>query len=276
VDESVALAVTSIHAAVETFIGPDFGASSTAEAPDLWDASLAGLDDAYKAYWLDPAQHYFACHCAQSEYDALIAGLDDNTPAGLFAKAQLQSIAGKGASAWLEILPTARCLMLSNGDFSLAMQRRLGFPNLPRGAPTVTCFCGVPLASTDSEHAHTCSTPNALSVLRHDNILEVVRRALRRRRLLVQGTAARCSSLCCQGLPSGSPTGARISHGPPERATDNSGQTARRSCQAGSTDAGRPGASPAPRRQPGLPPITEDTPARDGECCKELCYNQAG
>jgi hypothetical protein len=32
-------------------------------------------------------------------------------------------------------LPSARCLVLPDGDFSLAMLRRLGLPNLPRGAP---------------------------------------------------------------------------------------------------------------------------------------------
>jgi hypothetical protein len=58
------------------------------------------------------------------------------------------------------------------------MRQRLGLPNLPRGTPIVTCFCGAPLASTDSEHAHSCPIPNALRVLRHDNIVEVVRRAL--------------------------------------------------------------------------------------------------
>jgi hypothetical protein len=58
-------------------------------------------------------------------------------------------------------------------------RRRLRLPNLPRGAPTVTCFCGKALATTDSEHAHTCPTPNALRVLRHDELVEVVCRAMR-------------------------------------------------------------------------------------------------
>jgi hypothetical protein len=63
--------------------------------------------------------------------------------------------------------------------FRAALHRRLGLPTLPRGAPTVTCFCGKALAATDSEHAHTCPTPNALCVLRHDELIKVVRRAMR-------------------------------------------------------------------------------------------------
>jgi hypothetical protein len=101
-------------------------------------------------------------------------------PEGLIAKARLRSIAGQVASAWLETLPTARCPVLPDGYFRPAMSRRLGLPNLPQGAPSVTCFCGAPLACTDSEHAHTCPTPNALRVLCHDSVVEIVRRALRR------------------------------------------------------------------------------------------------
>jgi hypothetical protein len=90
------------------------------------------LDDAYKGNWLGPAQHYFARHHARRNYDALLAGLDDSTLEGLIAKARLWSIAGQGALARLEMLPTARCPVLPDGDFRLAMQRRLGLPNLPR------------------------------------------------------------------------------------------------------------------------------------------------
>jgi hypothetical protein len=62
------------------------------KTPDLWDESLAPLDDAYNGNWLGPAQRDFARHRAQRDYDALLAGLDDGTPDGLIAKP------GSGAS----------------------------------------------------------------------------------------------------------------------------------------------------------------------------------
>jgi hypothetical protein len=51
------------------------------------------------------------------------------------------------------------------------LRRCLRLPTLPRGAPTVTCFCSKALAATDSEHAHTCPNPNALCVLCHDELV---------------------------------------------------------------------------------------------------------
>jgi hypothetical protein len=83
------------------------------------------------------------------------------------------------ASAWLEALPAARSLTLSDSEFRAALRRRLGLPILPRGAPSVTCFCCKPLTATDSEHDHTCPTTNALRVLRHDELVEVVSREMR-------------------------------------------------------------------------------------------------
>jgi hypothetical protein len=49
----------------------EVGHQARTEASDLWDESLAELDDVYKGNWLGPAQHYFACHRAQKLFDQL-------------------------------------------------------------------------------------------------------------------------------------------------------------------------------------------------------------
>jgi hypothetical protein len=86
----------------------------------------------------------------------------------------LRSEACRSASAWLEAVPTAFPLRLSDGDFRAALRRRLGESNLPQGSPAAPCFCKAQIGSTDAEHALTCHAPNALRVLRHDEIVDAV------------------------------------------------------------------------------------------------------
>jgi hypothetical protein len=64
---------------------------------------------------LELAQHNFARHHAKCKYEALLKGLDDDTTEGLTKKPRLRSIAGQGASAWLDTLPTAYCLTFYDG-----------------------------------------------------------------------------------------------------------------------------------------------------------------
>jgi hypothetical protein len=151
--------------------------------------------------------------------------------------------------------------MLSDGGFRLAMGRRLGLSDLPRGHPHSHLFLWRPWP--DSEHAHTCTAPSAMRVLRHDNIVEVVGRTLRRGGvalfkeplLAALDRAARVSLEAAQQAHA-----SRMG-----RPTDNSGQTARPSSQARSKAAAPPSASAALRPQPELLPIAEDASARDGE-----------
>jgi hypothetical protein len=63
-----------------------------------------------------PAQHDVPRHRAHRDYEALLAGLDDSTPEALIAKARLGSIAAK------EPQPTARCLVLPDGNFDSTLQ----------------------------------------------------------------------------------------------------------------------------------------------------------
>jgi hypothetical protein len=88
-------------------------------------------------------------------------------------------VASLCASVWLEAIPAARSLTLSDSEFLAALRRRLRLPTLPRGAPAVTCFYSKALAATDSEHAHAYFNPNALLVLCQDELIEVVLSAMR-------------------------------------------------------------------------------------------------
>jgi hypothetical protein len=157
-------AMSSGPALLRQFDGPHRTALET-----TWQQAMAAAPDSNTAA---SAQSTFAVHQAQAAYDHLLQG---STADGQIAQARLRSVASPCASAWLEALPAARSLTLSDSEFRAALCRRLGLPTLPRGAPTVTCFCGKALAATDSEHAHTCPTPNALRVLGHDKLVEVVR-----------------------------------------------------------------------------------------------------
>jgi hypothetical protein len=65
-------------------------------------------------------------------------------------------LTGQGILAWLETLPTARCLAF----LMVAMQRQLRISCFTRGAPTV--ICGAAQARIGSEHAHQCPAGNAL------------------------------------------------------------------------------------------------------------------
>jgi hypothetical protein len=149
-------------------------------APGLWRPDLEPLPDPLSDHTLTQAQHTYARHRAQSTYDALFRDVDQPPQLRMQTLARLRSVACRSASAWLEAVPTAFPLRHSDGDFWAALRRRLGESNLPQGAPAAPCFCKALIGSTDAEHALTCHAPNALRVLRHDEIVDVVRRALHR------------------------------------------------------------------------------------------------
>jgi hypothetical protein len=65
-------------------------------------------------------------------FDELISAVNHRPPeARTQTLARLRSVACRSASAWLEALPTAYSLRLSDGDFRAALQRHLGSPNSP-------------------------------------------------------------------------------------------------------------------------------------------------
>jgi hypothetical protein len=150
-------------------------------APDLCSPKTATLQAALEHGTLAQAQHSFGHHEAQRAYEALLRTADGFSPTTrMLVLSRLRSVACRAASAWLETLPTAPPLRLDDGAFRAALRRRLGESNLPSGSPDATCFYRTSLRATDAEHALTCRSPNALRVLRHDDIVDVVRRMLRR------------------------------------------------------------------------------------------------
>jgi hypothetical protein len=149
-------------------------------APGLWGPELEPLPDPLSDHTLTQAQYTYARHRAQSTYKELLWDIDQPPQLRPQTLARLRSLACRSASAWLEAVPAAFPLRLSDGDFRAALRRLLGESNLPQGARAAPCFCRALIGSTDAEYALTCHAPNALRVLHHDEIVDVVRRALRR------------------------------------------------------------------------------------------------
>jgi hypothetical protein len=150
-------------------------------AADLFSPETATLQAALEPGTLAQAQHSFGHHEAQHAYKAPLRTAKSFSPtAGMLLLSRLRSVACRAASAWLETLPTAPPLRLDDGAFRAALHCRNSESNLPSGSPDAACFCGTCLSATDAEHALTCHSPNALRVLRHDDIMDVVRHMLRR------------------------------------------------------------------------------------------------
>jgi hypothetical protein len=76
--------------------------------------------------------------------------------------------------------PTPPPLCLDDGAFYAALRLRLGEFSLPSGSQDAACFCGARLSGTDAKQALSCRFPNALRVLRNDDIGDIMRRMLRR------------------------------------------------------------------------------------------------
>mgnify|MGYP006924560012 CR=1 FL=1 len=90
----------------------------------------------------------------------------------LQARARLHSVATGAGSMWLEALPTSPRLRISNPDFELALQLRLGLVTMPTDAPSVRCECTMQLQPHDIDHAMTCRSLGSARVMRHNYLLE--------------------------------------------------------------------------------------------------------
>ena len=84
------------------------------------------------------------------------------------AVARLRSVACRASGAWLDALPVAPTLRLSDSHFRSAMQLRLGLLQMLAAAVGLSCGCKRVLQATDAEHALLCDLLSGAGTLRHD------------------------------------------------------------------------------------------------------------
>jgi hypothetical protein len=78
---------------------------------------------------------------------------------------------------WLDALPVAPALQLSDADFVCAARHRLGIANMPANAPAVQCFCNECVQPGNLDHAMTCNTLSGANTLRHEILKGIWRRS---------------------------------------------------------------------------------------------------
>ena len=108
---------------------------------------------------------------AQRRYDALLAANDLTTAVGERAAARLRSCACRESAIWLDTLPVAPSLQLSNVDFAFSLRHRCGISPMHVNARGVTCKCGQFILPDDLDHAMTCKSLSGIRTVRH-NILQ--------------------------------------------------------------------------------------------------------
>ncbi len=117
---------------------------------------------------------------AARKHEALLASFSLDSEDGVRNLARLRSCASRPASIWLDTLPTAPSLCLSDSAFACGLRHRLGLSHMPCNAPGVQCFCGHSMQAGSTDHAMTCSTLSGAKTLRHDIIKDIWRRIAHR------------------------------------------------------------------------------------------------
>jgi hypothetical protein len=88
---------------------------------------------------LPSAQREYSRHAAVGAFQSLLDRLSAAGAAGLIAQARLRSCASRPASIFLDTLPMAPPLTISDAAFASSMRHRLGLSQMPPGAPMVAC-----------------------------------------------------------------------------------------------------------------------------------------
>ena len=180
---SVALsqrALADAPAAFQPFAGPQLaGLQELWEGlrhrnPTVWPDVPAQLDDATISHILPAAQRTLSRSLADGSHAERLAAASPEQ------RAALHSAACHPASAWLQAKPSCPSLTLADSGFQAAARRRLALPCLPPTGPYAKCLCGKCTIDCRADHALTCPKPSGLRVLRHDEIVGPVRRALAR------------------------------------------------------------------------------------------------
>ena len=93
--------------------------------------------------------------------------------------ARLLACACRQSAIWLDTLPMAPALQLSDADFICALRHRLGITQLPANAVGYTCWCDFQLQANDTDHAMACPALSGGMTLRHDILKGIWRRRCR-------------------------------------------------------------------------------------------------
>ena len=152
--------------------------------PDVWDAELRDGSPTVIATVMLQAQRKLTRAQADADAEAMFERLEQraeqpadaaNATLTLQTLARLRSVScrmrpggGRPASAFLEVLPVAPTLRLSDRDFRSALQLRLRLLEVLSAAIGLTCGCKRKLCETDAEHALLCKLLSGASTLRHD------------------------------------------------------------------------------------------------------------
>ena len=173
-------ALRAAPAALQPFAGPSRGAlqhiwgALRARYADL--EALGGplLDEGEFCTELPALQHTLARHSADSAAAAAVEA------APRLQQATLRSAGCHPASAWLAAKPSCPQLTQRDVDFCAGVRRRLGISALPAGPRHARCGCDKPAAGLDGGHPLACQAVKGLATARHDAIVRVLARALRR------------------------------------------------------------------------------------------------
>ena len=145
-----------------------------------WDAADRILTDQVIRDVLPGAQYDFTKYWDAKSYEDMLASFGTATLPGQFASARLRSCACREASIWLDTLPTASFLQLSDADFRIGLRLGLGLSQYPANAPQTTCFCGAVLRASNIDHAMRCTSLRGSTTLRHNLVSATWRRVAHR------------------------------------------------------------------------------------------------
>jgi hypothetical protein len=150
------------------------------EGHSLWPPEALPVNGETIDTVLPSAQRTFARFVAERKSADLLASFDTTTEEGLRNLARMHSCACRPASIWLETLPLAEPLRLTDSDFIGSMRHRLGLTQLPANAPGVRCSCGRHMQAGDTDHAMTCRSLAGIVMLRHNNLVGTWRHIISR------------------------------------------------------------------------------------------------
>lgn len=147
------------------------------EEAEVWPAEALDLNDDCIDKVLPGAQRTFSRFHAESRYEALLDSFAANDVDGQRNRARLLSCACRASAIWADTLPTKPAYELNDWEFRSAMLHRLGVNHMPANALGAECWCGHHLQKRDSDHPHTCRKQSGSWTLRHNLVLDEVRRS---------------------------------------------------------------------------------------------------